>query len=131
MRKNTIAAAALSLTLLSSGILATAAHPHHALAEPSASQETLNKLSDAEARYEKAQQQLAEAGQKVEAAGENLAETEENIEKTETEIQETLARIEQKKLELAKAQEVLSNRVAANYRAGNLNLLDVLLDATD
>lgn len=117
----------LSFTLVGSAVVS--ALPQSALAEPSASQETLDKLANAEARYQEAQNKLADISARVEQAGEDLAQTQEDIAATQTAIEEKEAEIKVKEEELAAAQEVLGERINANYRAGQMNFLEVLLNS--
>ncbi len=96
----------------------------------SASEETLNALSDAQAEYEAAMATLASYGSQLEEAEYKLAECQANLDATNEQISELSASIVEKQQELSDAQDVLAERVSATYRVGNANLLSVLLDAT-
>ncbi len=95
-----------------------------------ASQETLNALSSAQAEYEAAMAELANYGSLLEEAQYKLSECQANLDATNAQIDELETSITEKQQELSDAQDVLAERVNASYRAGNANLLGVLLDAT-
>ena len=95
-----------------------------------ASQETLNALSDAQAEYEAAMATLQSYGNQLEEAEYKLSECQANLDATNQQITELESSIAEKQQELSDAQDVLADRVNASYRAGNTSLLSVLLDAT-
>lgn len=95
-----------------------------------ASQETLSALSSAQAEYEAAMATLQSYGSQLEEAEYKLSECQANLDATNQQIEELEASITEKQQELSDAQDVLADRVNASYRAGNANLLSVLLDAS-
>ncbi|MBR2836617.1 MAG: C40 family peptidase [Coriobacteriales bacterium] len=96
-----------------------------------ASDETLAALDSAQAEYEAAMIELQNIGYQLEMAQYNLSACEAQLEETKGEIIETEANIVQKQAELAEAQDILANRISANYRAGNESALQMILNATD
>lgn len=113
-----LATAGLGLGLLS-------ARP--ALAEPSATQETLDSLASAQAQLDAAQAQLDSLGDQCESLAEQLSKTMGDIETVNGEIAETEAQIAEKEKELEAKKEVLAERVNANYKAGDTNFLEILM----
>lgn len=99
--------------------------------EFSASAETEAALADAQARYQAALDQLDYLNNQVFDAEARYTEITDALNATIAQIEELQASIEQKQAELAQAQDVLAERLAASYRAGTSNLLEVLLGATD
>ena len=99
--------------------------------EYSASAETEAALSDAQSRYEAAQEQIGYLNDQVYDAQIAYDQTTDDLNATVAQIDELQASIDQKQTELASAQDVLADRVAASYRVGTSSLLDVLLSATD
>lgn len=95
-----------------------------------ASDETLNALSSAQAQYEAAMAELSNIGSQLEQAQYQLNECQANLASTDQQIADLEASIIQNQAELSNAQDVLAERVNASYRAGNADLLGVLLDAT-
>lgn len=95
-----------------------------------ASDETLNALSSAHAQYEAAMAELSSIGSQLEQAQYQLNECQANLASTDQQIADLEASIIQNQAELSSAQDVLAERVNASYRAGNADLLGVLLDAT-
>lgn len=91
---------------------------------------TLNALSDAQAEYEAAMAELSNIGSALEEAQYKLSECEANLAQTNQQISELEVSIVQNQEALTQAQDVLADRVNASYRAGNADLLGVLLDAT-
>lgn len=105
------------LGALGAGIVAFgfgAAVPTPALAAPSASQETLDKLSDAQSRYDAAQQQLAQVGEELESLGYQQAETQAHVDDLTGQISSKQGEIDQKQASIdakqadidAKAQDI-------------------------
>jgi len=124
-RRGFIAAAALGLSALVAGAAG------HALAtEFSASAETEAALADAWSRYEAALAQLDYLNGLVFEAEAEYTRITDELNATIAAVAELQASIEQKQLELAAAQDVLAERLAAGYKAGATNMLEVLLDAT-
>ena len=101
-----------------------------AIAEPSASAETLNALSNAQAEYEAAMSQLSSLTQQAELAQYALSETQAAIEQTDAQIAELEASITENQAKLSEAQDTLADRVDASYKTGGTNILSVLLDAS-
>ncbi|WP_418914696.1 coiled-coil domain-containing protein [Adlercreutzia sp.] len=97
----------------------------------SASAETEAALADAQARYQAALAQIDYLNGQVFDAEARYTEITDQLNATIAQIDELQASIAQKQAELEDAQEVLAERVAASYRAGKGNMLDILLGATD
>ena len=116
-----------SLALGGAGIMGGA---RTALAEPSASEATLGALSDAQAAYEDAVNQLNALGQQAEEAQYALSQTQAQLDETNAAIADLQASIEQKQSELAAAQDTLADRISSNYKVGKSDALSMLLDAT-
>ena len=76
-----------------------------------------------------ARAELDSIGSQVMAAGEELYETQFELEQTEGQITEVEGKIDQKKVELQEAQQILSDRVASNYKSGGVGLASILLQA--
>ena len=95
-----------------------------------ASDETLSALSNAQAAYETAMSDLQAICAQLEEADYRLAECQANLESTNRQIADLEASIFQNQGELDAAQDVLADRVGANYKAGTTSMLEVLLDAT-
>lgn len=103
-----------SLTILLVAALLVAGAPSKALAVPSASQETLDKLSDAQSRYDAAQQQLAQVGEELESLGYQQAETQAHVDDLTGQISSKQGEIDQKQASIdakqadidAKAQDI-------------------------
>ncbi len=97
----------------------------------SASAETEAALANAQARYEAALVDLNYLNNQVFEAEALYSQITVELLATTEQIEELQASIAQKEVELAEAQDILADRIAANYRAGNLSMLEVLLDAVD
>jgi len=95
-----------------------------------ASDETLAALDSAQAQYQAAMAELSAIGMQLEEAEYNLAACQAALDETVAQIALLEESIAQKQVELSQAQDVLADRVSASYRAGNADLLGVLLDAT-
>lgn len=109
-------------------------HPRHrallgtpAYADYSASAETEAALSDAQTRYENALAQIDYLNDQYFDAEAQYNYILDQINDTQTQIDQLQADIEAKQVELSQAQDILYDRVAASYRAGNVALIDVLL----
>ena len=76
-----------------------------------------------------AQEKLSQMAQATAAAGEALNDTKYQLSQTEEQITKTKKEIEDKKAALQKAQRTLSERIDANYRAGNVNFLSIILES--
>ena len=126
-RRSFASAAAFALVGAALAPLAAA----RATEEYSASAETEAALSDAQSRYEAAQEQIGYLNDQVYDAQIAYDQTTDDLNATVAQIDELQASIDQKQTELASAQDVLADRVAASYRVGTSSLLDVLLSATD
>ncbi len=126
--RRTFAASALSmLAYMGAGaFLARSAY-----ADYSASAETEAALSDAQARYESAMEQIDYLNNQYFDAEAQYNSILTQIDDTQNQIDQLQASIDEKQVELSEAQDVLSERVASSYRAGNVGLLDVLMQATD
>ena len=108
---------------LGMGVAAQTAH-----AEASAS--TLAALSDAQARYAAATQELDSLYQQVYEAQGAYEATTAQLDSTNQAIADTRALIADQKAQLEEAQDVLADRLGADYRAGEANMLDVIFSAT-
>lgn len=108
---------------LGMGMAAQTAH-----AEASAS--TLAALSDAQARYTAATQELDSLYQQVYEAQGAYEATTAQLDSTNQAIADTQALIADQKAQLEEAQDVLADRLGADYRAGEANMLDVIFSAT-
>ena len=101
-----------------------------ARAHAEASDATLAALSDAQSRYEAACAQLNDLYQQVYDAQNAYQATTAQLDQTNQAITELQSQIADQKAQLEEAQNVLSERLAANYRAGESGLLDVIFSAT-
>jgi peptidoglycan hydrolase CwlO-like protein len=130
-RRSFIAAAACALAGCATGLACAGAR--RALGDEgySASAETEAALADAEYRYEQAVAQLNYLNDQVFQAEIVYNQITDDLNATIQAIADLQADIEQRQVELAEAQDVLAERVAASYRAGNASMLEVLLEATD
>ena len=106
------------------------ANPVRAFAKPQATQETLDALSDAQAKYDEVQAQLDEISTQYQELSKQQDETLSQIEDVEQQIVDTEQQIEEKQAELEENQALLSDRVATNYKTGGNEALSVLLSAT-
>ena len=113
----------VAVTGLGMGVAAQTAH-----AEASAS--TLAALSDAQARYAAATQELDGLYQQVYEAQGAYEATTAQLDATNQAIAETQALIADQKAQLEEAQDILADRLGADYRAGEANMLDVIFSAT-
>lgn len=95
-----------------------------------ASDATLAALDAAQAEYDVAMATLSDIGMQLEEAQYQLSQCQAELAATEQQIVELEASIVQKQAELSEAQDVLADRLRANYVAGNAEMLDVLLSAT-
>lgn len=118
-------AACLAAAGMGVGLTAGAQAAH---AEASAA--TLSALSDAQARYDAANAQLNDLYSQVYAAQDAYDATTVQLEATNASIAELQAQIEDEKVQLQQAQDVLADRLGADYRAGEANMWDVVLSAT-
>lgn len=127
------------------------------LAEPSATQETLDALSDAESRYDAAQEQLSQIGGELEELSYKVDETQasiddlngkisdkqgeidakqasidakaRDIEAKQGDIDDKQAEIEATQREVESKQDALAKRVSSSYKAGQVSLLSVVLNS--
>ena len=95
-----------------------------------ASDETLAALDAAQASYDSAMATLSDLGTQLEAAQWQLSQLQAELEATNAQIVELEATIAQRQIELQEAQDVLANRIKANYTSGGTEMLDVLFSAT-
>ena len=126
-RRSFVAAAAFTL---GAAVLGPAAH---AFADEgfSASAETEAALADAQARYQAALDQLNYLDNQVFDAEARYSEICAALDETIQAIADLQVVIEQRQAELAEAQDILADRLAASYRAGKTGMLELLLNATD
>lgn len=94
-----------------------------------ATQETLDALSDAQAQYDAVQAQLDDIASQFQTLTEQQQSTLDQIESVQTEIDATQAQIDEKQAEIEAKQETLANSVAANYKGGPANMLEMLLSS--
>ena len=121
---------ALKAMLAMAGAATLFANPVRAFAKPQATQETLDALSDAQAKYDEVQAQLDEISTQYQELSKQQDETLSQIEDVEQQIVDTEQQIEEKQEELEENQALLSDRVATNYKTGGNEALSVLLSAT-
>ncbi|AEB06333.1 hypothetical protein Corgl_0206 [Coriobacterium glomerans PW2] len=103
--------------------------PVQALAEPSASKETLDKLGDAESQLASVQAKLDEIAAHYQQLAKAQDETLSQIEQTQAEIESKQAEIESKQAELKAKRAVLSERVSASYKTRGNDALALLLSS--
>lgn len=142
-----------ALRLLGGGVIAAGlafAWPNPAIAAPSASQETLDKLSDAQSRYDAAQRSLAQIGQeleeltyqrdetqgKIDELTQRISAKQQEIDAKQASIQSTQGDITAKQGDItARQQEMdakrrqLAERVSDDYKSGSVSLLSVILNS--
>ena len=137
-RKLLALASGLALGAVTSGLGTTVAH-----ADPEASQETLDALSDAKSRYDAAEAKLEEIGSQLEELGAQQEQTQQQVDDTQSKIDETQSKIEdswqrirskqreidQKQREIQSAQDELGRSVAANYKTGGISIVDILVNS--
>ena len=104
--------------------------PARALAEPQASQETLDALSEAQEEYNAVQSQLDSISAQFQELSIQQSDTLQQIEDVQTQIDDTQAQIEQKQEELEEKQSGLAERVASSYKSGDGGALALLLSST-
>lgn len=109
------------------GAAATLAVPAVALAEPSASQETLDALANAQAQYDQVQQQLNQIASDYATLAEQQAQTLSQIDQTQAQISQAQADIDAKQADLDEKRDLLARRMSSSYKAGNESALSVLL----
>lgn len=112
-------------------------NPVRALAEPQATQETLDALSDAQTKYNEVKQQLDDIADQYESLSKQQSQTlsqiedvQDQIDATQEQIEDTQDQIDEKQEELEKKQSQLANRVASNYKNGGNTALALLLSST-
>ncbi|KXB35079.1 C40 family peptidase [Atopobium deltae] len=115
--------AAVLTTSLSVATVGLILPPSPALADPTSAQ--------LKAKLDTAKQELNQLYAKAEQIGERLNETEVQLTNTKNDMEQTKKDIGTKKQELAKAQKVLSGRVAANYKSGSTSILEIILSSSN
>ncbi len=110
-----------ALAVLFSATLVASGAPTYAYAATSA---------ELQAQLQEAQAKLQTMSEQVAAKGEELNDTLYQLEQTKDQIDQTSQDIEAKQAELKEAQEILSDRVASNYKAGGSSLLELVLQST-
>ena len=127
---------ALKAMLAAAGSAVLFGMPALAQAEPQASQETLDALDDAQEQLDAAQKQIDDLSYQFEDLSAQLDSTmgqiegvQEQIDATQAEIDVTQEDIDEKQAQLEEKQEVLSQRVAASYKAGDHSTLSLLLSS--
>ena len=101
-----------------------------AFADPSASESTLSALAGAQASYDEAVSQLNVLGEQVETAQYELSQTQAQLDETNASIADLQTSIEAKQAELAQAQDVLADRISANYKLGRADVVSRSLTPT-
>lgn len=109
------------------GVIASA-EPLQALAA-TATQETLNKLSEAEKAMDEAQNQLDAITDEYVALSQQLNETVAKIEEVQAQIEAKQAEIDEKQAQIEKMQDQLSARIAQDYKTGTADLLSVIFNS--
>lgn len=94
-----------------------------------ATQETLNKLSEAEKQMEEAQAQLDAITDEYVALSQQLNETVAKIEEVQAQIDAKQAEIDELQAKIEKMQDQLSRRISQDYKTGNTDLLSVLFNS--
>lgn len=117
-RRALAAALATSLSITTVGL----SIPVPAYAEPSS--------AELQAQLDEAKGRLAELEGQAAEASEALNDTKYQLEQTKAQIEQTKEDIEAKEAELAEAQDVLAERVAANYKSGGVSLLEIVLQSS-
>lgn len=134
---------ALKAMLAAAGSAVLFGMPALAQAEPQASQETLDALDDAQEQLDAAQKQIDDLSYQfedlsaqldstmgqIEGVQEQIDATQAEIDATQEDIDEKQADIDEKQAQLEEKQEVLSQRVAASYKAGDHSTLSLLLSS--
>ncbi len=98
-------------------------------AAASATQETLDALSDAQARYDEVQSQIDQISADYQALSEQQAKTLQDMEDTQDQIDALQEQIDQKQEELEEKQAYLAERVASSYKGGGSEALALLLSS--
>ncbi len=104
--------------------------PLTAKAAPSASQETLDALSDAQSQLDAVQAQLDEIAAQFQALTKQQSETLDKIEDVQLQIDDTQADIDEKQEELDEKQGQLAERVTTSYKQGGNDALSLLLSSS-
>lgn len=104
--------------------------PIRAFAEATASDETLNALSDAQAQYEAAQAKLDSIASQYQTLAEQQDKTMSQIEDVQSQIDATQAKIDKKQKQLDKRQGELGERVSSSYKNGGISTLMLLLNSS-
>ena len=76
------------------------------------------------------QSKLDQANSHLSSLYDEASRVSEEVNKTQEDLDATNAEIEQKTTELAQAQDILSRRVASNYKTGGVSLVSILFDST-
>ena len=135
--------AAIQAAFAAAGAAVLFGLPRLAGAEPQASQETTDKLNNAQAQLEDAQEQLDEISSQFEDLSRQLDDTlgqietlqgqidttQANIDQIEQDISDTQDDIDLKQAQLDRKQEVLATRVTSSYKTGKTGILSLLLSS--
>lgn len=103
--------------------------PVRALATPDATKETKEALAAAQAQLDEVQAQMDELSAQFQELAVKQDETISQIEVVQGEIDATQEEIDKQQRALEKKQEMLSDRVAASYKAGGNDMLAILLSS--
>jgi peptidoglycan hydrolase CwlO-like protein len=115
---------ALRMAITAMGAAAASSVPSVALAD------TASDLADAQAQLDEANAQLDEIASEYEELSEQHSQTLDQIEDVKSQISATEDQIQKKEDEIEERQSVLSDRIASNYKGGNVELLDILLSSS-
>lgn len=132
MKKKMIVAIMLIMIILSTNIMVTfAATKSELQAEQN---EIQNKIDEAEAKQEEVGEKITEATKQIQELTSQIDEYENQIEELDTKLSELETSIEETEIELQEAeskfaeqQEMLEERIVAQYEAGETTYLDVIL----
>lgn len=131
-RRSFIAAAG-GAALWLAGAVMTHKPMHQSIAhatESGASVETEAALADAQARYDEATAQLNELNNEVFDAEARYESITADLDATNQRIADLQTQIDDEQTQLEQAQDILADRVNAEYKAGKTSLLEVVLQAT-
>ncbi|MBR2834477.1 MAG: C40 family peptidase [Coriobacteriales bacterium] len=93
--------------------------------------DTQKQLENVQAEYDAAMREFQNIGRELETADYNLTKCEESLANLEIAISNIEAEITEKQLELSEAQDILASRIRANYKAGNADILGVIMESTN
>ena len=121
--------AAIKAAFALAGAAVLFGNPARSLATPTASQETLDAIADAEAQVDQVQAQLNQIAEEFQALSVEQDKTISQIETVQSQIDDTQKQIDKKQKELEGKQAELSTRVADSYKNGPNSALALLLSS--